>query len=191
MKRDVVMKKWKCNRLIAGIIAVRLLLPSLTVMEVYAQEKAQVIYDFIQTTEETPTYGSPDQKDQTDIIIPEGEQILVVSQTGDGWYQILYHEEILYINNQGGNVENAVISDEVLEEMEEERDNRDLTQEELETLIGPDEKKEQKETLAKVLLGVVAMVVLFSGIGYFYISRIEEMEQAKKRKQAEVDHNDR
>lgn len=185
------MKRLKCTRFIMTTIIVGLFLLPLTGLAVYAQEEAQVIYDFIQTTEETLTYGSPDMEDQTDIIIPKGEQILVVSQTGDGWYQILYHEEILYISSQGGNVEDAVISDEVLEEIEKEREDCDLTQEEWDMLIGTSEKKQQKEILPKILLGVVAVVVLLSGIGYFYISRKEEMEQAKRRKQAEVDHNDR
>lgn len=149
-------------------------------VSVYAQE-AQVIYDFIEMTEDMPVFASPDQGSKTDLVIPKGEAVLVISQTADGWYQILYHEEILYINNQSGKVEGAQISEEVIEEIEENKADQELTQEEMAMLTeNAGENDRDTEMLPKILLGVVALIVLTSGIGYFYASRKEKVEEARK-----------
>lgn len=149
-------------------------------VSVYAQE-AQVIYDFIEMMEDTPVFESPAQESKTDIVIPKGEAVLVISQTADGWYQILYHEKILYINNQGGKVEEVQISEEVIEEIEENKADQDLTQEEMEMLTeDADGNDRDSEMFPKILLGIVALIVLLSGIGYFYVSKKEKMEEARK-----------
>jgi len=149
-------------------------------VSVYAQE-AQVIYDFIEMTEDMPVFESPDPGSKTDLVIPNGEAVLVISETADGWYQILYHEEILYISNQGGKVEEAQISEEVVEEIEENKADQELTQEEIEMLTeDADGSDKDTEMLPKILLGIIALVVLLSGIGYFYVSKKEKVEEARK-----------
>lgn len=158
---------------------------------VHAQE-AQVIYNFIEITEDMPVFSTPDEGSETDITISKGEKVLVISQTADGWYQILYRGEILYINSQNDNMEEAEIPEEVIREIEQNKADQNLTQEEMKMLeedIGENEK--DTETFPQILLGAVFLIVLLSGIGYFYVSRKEKVEDAKKRKQAEVIDNDR
>lgn len=180
----------------------------------FAAEQAQVIYDFMELTEDSPVYSKPNSENKTDIIIPEGEKILIISQTADGWYQILYHEEILYINNGSENLEQVEISEEVIEEIEESKEDQELTEDELATLLTEDnhsefeqnqgadvqinsekptgseteveENNRKTKTLSRVLLGLVASIVLLSGIGYLYMNKKERIEQAKKSKQMEV-----
>lgn len=158
---------------------------------VVCAQEAQVIYDFIEVTEDTPVYVTPNHENKTNIVIPKNEKVLVISQTGDGWYQILYHEEILYIKNQAEVIEEAELGDEVIEEIEQNRADKSPTQEEIEMLIGNTSDNDMDvDRTPQILIGVVTLIALSSGIGYLYISRKEKLEEVAKR-QAEVTNNDR
>lgn len=163
---------------------------------VQAQEEPQVVYDFMEITEDTPVYQSPDYDKKQDFTIPQGETVLVISRTADGWYQILYHEEIFYIDGKKESMEEVEISGEVIEEMEQNKENQNLEEgsaQDSNTSFAIDYKKDEdnKKTqfFSKLLLEIVAFTVLLSGSGYLYISKKENIEQAKRRKQAEIEGN--
>lgn len=172
---------------------------------VYAEEQAQVIYDFMEITEETVTYKEPNRESETGEVIPKGENVLIVSKTGDGWYQILYHETILYFPTNEQSLEELEIPEDVIEEIEQKKEEtQDLTKDEVETLVddgvitdGPiyeeviaekelQRKNERMETLPKLLLGGLFLIVVTSGIGCFLIKKKEELEQIKKQKQEDI-----
>ncbi len=173
---------------------------------VYAAEQAQVIYDFMEMSEDVPVYEEPNSESKTDVIIPEGENVLILSQTAEGWYQILYHGEIAYINGNHENMTEMQISEDVVEEMEETRAAQELAQEETQEIMSEEadeaaedvvstgyahdsaisEQNQKNITITKILLSVVVAIVALSGAGYWYMNRKEKLEQIKKREQTDL-----
>lgn len=188
------MKKICCTAEIAITVLWGFCLGIYLTITVQGKEEPQVIYDFVEITEEVPVYETPDYENRKDFTIPQGETVLVISETADGWYQILYHEEILYIDSKNESMEEAEISKEVIEEMEKDRENQKLAKKEIGNFIKSYDES-QSDTMSvnfsKIILGIVALVVILSGIGYLYISKKEHIEQLKKEKQAEIEENDK
>lgn len=84
-KEGCDMCKINCRIPFAGIFLVFLLLCFWMRLEGNAQEQAQVVYDFMETMEDTSLYEAPDYGSRTEDIIPKGEKILIISQTAEGW----------------------------------------------------------------------------------------------------------
>lgn len=170
-----------------------------------AQEQAQVIYDFIEIVEDTATYTEPDLESSKGELLKEGEKVLVISTTADGWYQILYHSEVFYFPIASENTEEMEISSDVIEEIKEEKEkSQDLTKEEVKNLIedkvitsGKEydeiiseieirEENQKVETVPKILLGILFFVVVFSGVGYLVLKKKENSEQIKNSREREL-----
>lgn len=170
-----------------------------------AQEQAQVIYDFIEIVEDTATYTEPDLESSKGELLKEGEKVLVISTTADGWYQILYHSEVFYFPIASENTEEMEISADVIEEIKEEKEkSQDLTKEEVKNLIedkvitsGKEydeiiseieirEENQKVETVPKILLGILFFVVVFSGVGYLVLKKKENSEQIENSREREL-----
>lgn len=190
-----------CSYAIAVLLAVKMK------NTVCAEEQAQVIYDFMEMSEDVSVYEEPNYESKTDTIIPEGENVLILSQTSEGWYQILYHGEIFYIIDSNKNMTEMQVSEDVVDEMEEHRAEQELTEEEMQEIILEEETNDapvhdvqqesndispisehnhKSKALAKILLGTVGIIVLLSGTGYWYINKKEKIEQIKKTEQTDI-----
>lgn len=170
-----------------------------------AQEEAQVIYNFIEIVEDTVIYTEPDLKSDKGDVLKDGEKVLVISKTADGWYQILYHSEVFYFPISSESVEKMEISEDVIEEMEKEKEkSQDLTKEEVKSLIEDKiitsgevydeiiseiemkENNEKTEIVPKIIFGVLFIIVLFSGIGYLILKKKEDLEQIRELNETDI-----
>ena len=180
------MCKINCRIPFAGIFLVFLLLCFWMRLEGNAQEQAQVVYDFMETMEDTSLYEAPDYGSRTEDIIPKGEKILIISQTAEGWYEILYRGEVLYISSTNDTVENVEIEEDVIEEIEQNKSDLNLTAEEVEILEETDAEaanpNQNTDRLSKAILGIVAATVILSGAGCFYMNRREHVERENNEK---------
>lgn len=185
-KEGCDMYKINCRIPFAGIFLVFLLLCFWMRLEGNAQEQAQVVYDFMETMEDTSLYEAPDDGSRTEDTIPKGEKILIISQTAEGWYEILYRGEVLYISSANDTVENVEIEEDVIEEIEQNKSDLNLTAEEVEILEETDAEaanpSQNTDRLSKAILGMVAATVILSGAGCFYMNRREHVERENNEK---------
>ena len=163
---------------------------------ILAQEKdPSVVNAFMSALEATKIYEEP--KAESSILgeIEKGGQILALTVTATGWYQILYQGKTAYV--QADCFQERTVAEELKQEIEDIAEAQEtFSDEEIKNLVeggfiqeGPVYEKsmqekeaageKQQRLLTMVIICVLTVVVVLSGIGYSIVRRKELRDEPK------------
>lgn len=158
------------------------------------ETEASVVNMLMSATEDTGIYEKPDAESGKLGEIKKGGQIMALTRTVNGWYQILSDGKTAYVKAEFFQEQRA--PEELNKEVEELADALEsLSDEEMKNLIeggyiqeGPEyetymqkqelAREKHQKTLTTIIISVLAVVVILSGIGYAVVRRKELLEEA-------------
>lgn len=187
-----------------GIILFSVLISVIGLSAGAKENTPAIINAVMEVVQQTIIRDSPNKEATQDGTLKEGEEIMVLTKSADGWYQILYRGKVSYVESSC--LETLQLDTELAVEMEKaEQEMETLSSDEViravengiitegavyEKIIA-EKKKENKERLSGIVIILLLLIAGVSGISYVVLHNSESDKSGKTKGKNKNEDNKR